>query len=127
MFYVNNKLSEAQKLSFKDCAHGLRISTGVVQLFIWSASVVLAFKYQLVASNMEKFITGNISSHRKIKITKIFFATLWAISIVYFIMYMIESKKKIEAESVIKEQKLFIYLGAIFLLILFLSYLKSLI
>ena len=43
----------SQILSLKDCAIGLRILTGLTSFIIWTASVTLAYKYQLVASNME--------------------------------------------------------------------------
>jgi len=100
---VNNDVSTAQKLAFSDCSYGIRIATGIDQLFIWTASVTLAFKYQLVASNIEHYITGNINSQRQINYMKMFFAGLWILSIIYFIVYIVFSNKE-KGGAVLKKQ-----------------------
>ena len=60
----SDTMTKSQKLTFNHCLLGMRITSGVSQFLVWTASVVLALKYQLVASSMEMYITGNLDSIR---------------------------------------------------------------
>ena len=45
-------------------------------MLVWAASVILAMKYQLVASSMEHYITGNLETVSNTKLTRIFYGSL---------------------------------------------------
>jgi len=62
--------------------------TGVNDLIIWFASVVLTAKYQLVASSMQSYIIGDIDSQQIATRIKLFYTFLVVIGIVAFGIYV---------------------------------------
>jgi len=52
-------------------------------------SIFLALKYQLVASSMKKYLTGNLDSIKNTKVTKAFFITVAVLVTCGFIYYII--------------------------------------
>lgn len=45
-------------------------------MLVWAASLILAMKYQLVASSMEHYITGNLGTIKNMRLTQTFFISL---------------------------------------------------
>ena len=52
----------SQTFCFKNCGLGFRVYNGVGQFLIMTASITLAYKYQLAAQDMESYVQGIITN-----------------------------------------------------------------
>lgn len=89
--------------------------------------MVLALKYQLVASSMEHYITGNLDTLRNTKLTKAFFSVLLLMVTFSFVVYIIFCIYTTKGKQLKTDELKFILSGVVLLLTLFLSYFKSLV
>lgn len=82
-------------------------------------------KYQLVANSMEQYIRGNLDSYRHSRIVKLFFFVLLLSAFVAFFTYVAKARHTELGSIMIKTEIRFLIGGIVLLVILFGSYIKS--
>lgn len=67
--------------------------TATNELWCSVLAIVLALKYQIVASSMSQYVTGNLDSIKHARNIKLVFGTLLLASLISFIVYLVRSVK----------------------------------
>lgn len=94
----DNHMTWGQFFIFNDCGRGFRMISVVNQCICTLAAAILTLKYQLVASSMSRYVTGNIEDMALISKIKAVFFLLFTFIFVTLIAYLVLATKRTSGE-----------------------------